>query len=211
MGRKVSSPFINKDKQATSKGTKSWLLLSLGATNKLTRLEIDNAFLTQQNDHLQRELSFARYTISALKGITNQKDTALQDTKLELERAYLRIKMLGVSMMRQQQDLIYQQQLYQQYQQYQQYEHNQVSLDHTTGVALSDEDKPMLIMDADSSDDQQELSDEEETANMSSRPLSSIMTKLPLRQHPTMAFDSPHHQQQHQQSSPPSSPLNFNV
>ncbi|KAI8339354.1 hypothetical protein BC941DRAFT_420256 [Chlamydoabsidia padenii] len=216
--------FNSGNAQATSN-----LVDTLTPENKLTRLEIDNAYLTQQNDHLQRELSFARYTISALKGITNQKDIALQDTKVELEKAYLRIKMLGMSMMRQQQDLIYQkqqqqdllyeqqrdllhcnqQQHYIQEQKYQQQQQQQQQ----AGLHHADEDKPMLIMDADSSDDQQELSDEEETI-IPPRPLSSIMTKLPLRQHPTMVFEN-HHQRQQQElqqlSSPPSSPLNYNL
>ncbi|CAO3597646.1 unnamed protein product [Absidia cylindrospora] len=183
--------------------------------NKMTRLEIDNAYLTQQNEHLQRELSFARYTINALKTITNQKDITLQDTKLELERAYLRVKMLGISMMRQQQDLIYQQQQQEQEQQQQHYyhQHQQQAGPHagTLTAVMMEEDKPMLIMDADSSDDQQELSDEEEIVEVEStrRPQSSIMTKLPLRQHPTMVFE--HHQNQQQLSSPPTSPLNYNL
>ncbi|KAI8332225.1 hypothetical protein BC941DRAFT_474316 [Chlamydoabsidia padenii] len=167
--------------------------------NKLTRLEIDNAYLTQQNDHLQRELSFARYTINALKTITHQKEVTIDETKLELEKAYLRIKMLGISMMRQQQ---------QQQQQQQHYYHQQA------GPTTVDEDKPMLIMDADSSDDQQELSDEDETTSQASqtqpvtrRPLSSILTKLPLRQHPTMVYEN-----QHQPLvSPPTSPVNYNL
>lgn len=168
--------------------------------NKVTRLEIDNAYLTQQNDHLQRELSFARYTINALKTITHQKEATIDETKQELEKAYLRIKMLGISMMRQQQ---LDQQYYQQQQQ------------HQAPGPVAEEEKPMLIMDADSSDDQQELSDEDEAINPqhpqppppSRRPLSSIMTKLPLRQHPTMVFET----QNQQLASPPTSPVNYNL
>ncbi|CAO3645875.1 unnamed protein product [Cunninghamella blakesleeana] len=159
----------------------------LSPESKATRLEIDNAYLTQQNEHLQRELSFARYTINALKTITQQKDQSLEETRYELEKAYLRIKMLGMSMMRQQKDLMYQQQYHEQDQQQQ-----------PAGLgtaAFIEEEKPMLIMDNDSSDDQQELSDEEEIAETPRRPLSSIMTKLPLRQQPNMVFDN--HQSNH--------------
>ncbi|KAI8098724.1 uncharacterized protein BX664DRAFT_381400 [Halteromyces radiatus] len=184
--------FDSVNSQMTSQFSRLHLQeTGLTPEKKLTRLEIDNAYLTQQNEHLQRELSFARYTINALKTITQQKDTTLQDTRMELERAYLRIKMLGISMMRQQQDLIYHQQQQQQQQA-------------GPGDTMIEEEKPMLIMDADSSDDQQELSDEEETTQR--RPLSSIMTKLPLRQHPAMVYENQSHQSL---SSPPTSPLNL--
>ncbi|CAO3623632.1 unnamed protein product [Cunninghamella echinulata] len=166
---------------------------SLSSESKATRLEIENAYLAQQNEHLQRELSFARYTINALKTITQQKDTSLQETRFELEKAYLRIKMLGMSMMRQQQDIIYQQQ-------HQHHEQQQ-----SAGLGIVEEDKPMLIMDTDSSDDQQELSDEEEVIETPRRPLSSIMTKLPLRQQPNMVFDNHHHPQSNTNST-----LSFN-
>ncbi|CAO3600728.1 unnamed protein product [Absidia cylindrospora] len=168
--------------------------------NSVTRLELENAYLAQQNEHLQRELSFARYTISALKTITYQKETTLDETKVELERAYLRIKMLGLSMMRQQQ---------------QRAGPNENGGGLVATTVVDEEEKPMLIMDTDSSDDQQELSDEEDplavqqqpmppTPPPGRRPLSSIMTKLPLRQHPTMIFENQHQQQL---SSPPTSPL----
>ncbi|KAI8069481.1 hypothetical protein BC940DRAFT_297826 [Gongronella butleri] len=142
---------------------------------KMTRMEIDNAYLSQQNRHLERELSFARYTINAFKTIAQQKETTLQETQMELERAYLRIKMLGISMMRQQELLLQQQR-------------------------QMNDDKPTLIMDLDSSDDQHELSDEEEDEEPPrTRPFSNIMAKLPLRQSPpTMVFDP-----KQQQSAPP--------
>lgn len=43
---------------------------------------------------MNKELSFARYTINALKNITTQKDTALNETKLELEKALQHIQLL---------------------------------------------------------------------------------------------------------------------
>ncbi|KAG0165521.1 hypothetical protein DFQ28_008626 [Apophysomyces sp. BC1034] len=64
----------------------------------ISRLEIDNAYLSEQNAHLQNELSFARYTIHALKTITSQKDMALQVTRQELERACFRIRMLSMAL-----------------------------------------------------------------------------------------------------------------
>ncbi|ORX63028.1 hypothetical protein DM01DRAFT_257717, partial [Hesseltinella vesiculosa] len=134
-----------------------------------TRLEIDNAYLSQQNQHLERELSFARYTINAFKSIAQQKEASLQETQMELERAYARIKMLGVSVMRQQELLMQQQRQLQQL-----------------------DDKPTLIMDLDSSDDQHELSDEEDQVDqVPSRRPSNIMSKLTLRQPPTMVFEQP--------------------
>lgn len=180
------------------------IIVGMTSENSMTRLELENAYLAQQNEHLQRELSFARYTISALKTITYQKETTLDETKMELERAYLRIKMLGLSMMRQQQ---------------QQAGPKDGERRMVATSMVDEEEKPMLIMDTDSSDDQQEeLSDEEDPLAVQHqqfapppppppgrRPLSSIMTKLPLRQHPTMVFENQHHQQQ--LSSPPTSPL----
>jgi hypothetical protein len=66
------------------------------------KLEIDNAYLLQQNEHLNKELSFARYTINALKGIANQRDTALNDTRLELEKALQHIQLLSYTLKQQQ-------------------------------------------------------------------------------------------------------------
>jgi hypothetical protein len=57
-------------------------------------LEIENAYLTQQNQHISKELSFARYTITALKNITHQKEANLEDTRQELEHALQHIQLL---------------------------------------------------------------------------------------------------------------------
>ncbi|KAF7728113.1 hypothetical protein EC973_006628 [Apophysomyces ossiformis] len=172
------------------------------------RLEIDNAFLTQQNAHLNKELSFTRYTINALKNIATQKENALQDTRRELDRAYFRIRMLEMALLRQQQQ-----------QQQEQFHLHQVSLQpqqqlqqpqnffaDLSGmgqpVRAEDNSGPMLINDADSSDDQ-ELSedDEDEETVVNGCRSSDIMSKLPLRvpvgvyeDHPVQQLtpDSPH-------------------
>ncbi|KAI8142271.1 hypothetical protein BJV82DRAFT_151720 [Fennellomyces sp. T-0311] len=73
--------------------------------HRLNRLELEHAYLAEQNAHLIKELSFARYTIHALKNITTQKDTALQASRQELDRAYFRIRMLGMTLLRQEQQL----------------------------------------------------------------------------------------------------------
>jgi hypothetical protein len=63
--------------------------------------ELHYNFLTQQNKHLQKELSFTKYTIKALKSITAQKDCALQNTKKKLEQAHFRIRILEMALARQ--------------------------------------------------------------------------------------------------------------
>ncbi|KAG1458545.1 hypothetical protein G6F56_006376 [Rhizopus delemar] len=69
--------------QDTEKPTRSW-----------SQLEIDNAYLKQQNELLNKELSFTRYTIQALKTISLQKETSLSETRQELERALHHIQLL---------------------------------------------------------------------------------------------------------------------
>lgn len=71
-------------------------------TKSNLKLEIDNAYLQQQNEHLNKELSFARYTINALKGIANQRDMALNDTRLELDKALQHIQLLSYTLKQQQ-------------------------------------------------------------------------------------------------------------
>ncbi|KAI8875941.1 hypothetical protein K501DRAFT_58692 [Backusella circina FSU 941] len=70
--------------------------------------EVHYAFLTQQNKHLQKELSFTKYTINALKSITAQKESALQNTKKKLEQAHFRIRILEMTLARQQDHFIQQ-------------------------------------------------------------------------------------------------------
>ncbi|KAI7899818.1 uncharacterized protein BX663DRAFT_519613 [Cokeromyces recurvatus] len=65
------------------------------------KVEIDNAYLQQQNEHLNKELSFARYTINALKGIVNQRDTALNEARQELENALKHIQFLTYTLRQQ--------------------------------------------------------------------------------------------------------------
>ncbi|KAI8371569.1 uncharacterized protein BYT42DRAFT_616654 [Radiomyces spectabilis] len=63
---------------------------------QMNRLEIENAYLSQQNELLNKELAFARYTINALRTMTLQKDHALQLTRQELEKVYGEIQMFMV-------------------------------------------------------------------------------------------------------------------
>ncbi|KAI8377828.1 uncharacterized protein BYT42DRAFT_358877 [Radiomyces spectabilis] len=163
----------------------------------LSRLEIDNAYLTQQNEHLHKELSFARYTVNALKTITLQKDHTLNETRQELDRAYLRIRMLGMALQKQQQQL----QLY--------------TAPAGPGALLDEENDPMLIADGDDSSDEHE-EEEEETADQGKsmdqvtsvrndstlHRSSDIIAKLPLRA-PVGVYDDTSVQQL---TTPPDSP-----
>lgn len=72
---------------------------------RLNRLELEHAYLAEQNAHLVKELSFARCTINALRNITHQKETHLDAARQELERAYFRIRMLSMTLARQEQRL----------------------------------------------------------------------------------------------------------
>lgn len=62
--------------------------------HKLNRLELDNKFLSQQNTHLGKELSFNRYTIVAMRNMVSQKESSLQAASQELDKAHFRIRML---------------------------------------------------------------------------------------------------------------------
>lgn len=79
---------------------------------RLNRLELERAYLAEQNAHLSKELALARYTIHALKTITTQKETALQATRQELDRAYFRIRMLGMTLLRQERQYMQQREWY---------------------------------------------------------------------------------------------------
>ncbi|KAG0740001.1 hypothetical protein G6F57_011598 [Rhizopus arrhizus] len=70
-------------------------------TRSWTQLEIDNAYLKQQNELLNKELSFTRYTINALKGIALQKENTLNETRQELERALQHIQLLSYTLKQQ--------------------------------------------------------------------------------------------------------------
>ncbi|KAG2187927.1 hypothetical protein INT44_000677 [Umbelopsis vinacea] len=67
--------------------------------HKLNRLELDNKFLSQQNTHLGKELSFNRYTIVAMRNIVSQKESSLQAASQELDKAHFRIRMLETLLM----------------------------------------------------------------------------------------------------------------
>ncbi|KAI8065355.1 uncharacterized protein B0P05DRAFT_554013 [Gilbertella persicaria] len=159
--------------------SKEFTKLNIKDTEETTRscsqLEIDNAYLKQQNQHLNRELSFARYTINALKGIANQRDVALDETRQELEKALQHIQLLTCTLRQQQR------------------------YSNLSGIGL--------VQDTDLSDDQ-ELSEEDEFEEQKQqqqqaqqqaqqqqaqqqrrRPTVDIMSKLPLRQPPSMMTD----------------------
>lgn len=130
-------------------------------TRSCAQLEIDNAYLLQQNEHLNKELSFARYTINALKNITQQKDSTLQDARQELERALSHIHMLNLTLKAQQREM-----------------------DRFVLSGMG----PTLIQDSELSDDQ-ELSEEDEYEFKKPTINVDIMSKLPLRQ-PIVVPDS---------------------
>ncbi|KAI7871694.1 hypothetical protein BDF14DRAFT_1923430 [Spinellus fusiger] len=116
-------------------------------------LEINYDYLVQQNALLLKELAFSRYTIKALKDINVQKNDVLLETRQELDKAYLHIKLLGMTLMRHQQQ------------------------QHST--LLADPLKPLLISDVDSSDDQ-ELSEEEES-HANSSIMKKLPLRRPVR------------------------------
>ncbi|KAI7877789.1 hypothetical protein K492DRAFT_238916 [Lichtheimia hyalospora FSU 10163] len=110
--------------------------------HRLNRLELEHAYLAEQNTHLTKELSFARCTISALRNITTQKEENLQATRQELDRAYFRIKMLGMTLMRQEQQMQQQQQAWmemiqQQQQQQQSYDDDDDESGHLSHRSLT--------------------------------------------------------------------------
>ncbi|KAH8547929.1 hypothetical protein BGW37DRAFT_523794 [Umbelopsis sp. PMI_123] len=75
--------------------------------HRLNRLELDNKFLSQQNTHLGKELSFNRYTIVAMRNMVSQKESSLQAASQELDKAHFRIRMLESMLMgRQQYDTV---------------------------------------------------------------------------------------------------------
>ncbi|KAI8968304.1 hypothetical protein BDF20DRAFT_805409, partial [Mycotypha africana] len=67
------------------------------------QLEVENNYLQQQNDHLNKELNFSRYTINALKGITTQKEVQINEARQELEKALDHIQLLNFTLKKQQQ------------------------------------------------------------------------------------------------------------
>ncbi|KAL9548660.1 hypothetical protein MBANPS3_005580 [Mucor bainieri] len=130
-----------------------------------SQLEIDNAYLQQQNSHLNKELSFARYTINALKGITNQRDAALNETRQELEKAMQHIQLLTYTLRQQQR-----------------YSLSGIGLVNDTDLSddqeLSEEDE------FEENQRQQSLHHQQQTQQQSQRRPLDIMSKLPLRQPP---------------------------
>ncbi|CAM0136439.1 unnamed protein product [Umbelopsis sp. WA50703] len=67
--------------------------------HKVNRLELDNKFLSQQNTHLGKEMSFSRYTIIAMRNMVSQKESSLQAASQELDKAHFRIRMLESMLM----------------------------------------------------------------------------------------------------------------
>ncbi|CEP11922.1 hypothetical protein [Parasitella parasitica] len=131
------------------------------STRSCSQLEIDNAYLQQQNSHLSKELSFARYTINALKGITNQRDVALDETRQELENALQHIQLLTYTLRQQQR-----------------YSLSGIGLVNDTD--LSDDQE---LSEEDELDETQRQSQHPPQQQSQRRPL-DIMSKLPLRQPP---------------------------
>lgn len=62
--------------------------------HKVNRLELDNKYLSQQNTHLGKEMSFSRYTVIAMRNMVSQKESSLQAASQELDKAHFRIRML---------------------------------------------------------------------------------------------------------------------
>ncbi|KAJ2960446.1 hypothetical protein NQZ79_g4238 [Umbelopsis isabellina] len=67
--------------------------------HKVNRLELDNKYLSQQNTHLGKEMSFSRYTIIAMRNMVSQKESSLQAASQELDKAHFRIRMLESMLM----------------------------------------------------------------------------------------------------------------
>ncbi|KAI8644097.1 hypothetical protein BD408DRAFT_481513 [Parasitella parasitica] len=130
-------------------------------TRSCSQLEIDNAYLQQQNSHLSKELSFARYTINALKGMTNQREMALDETRQELENALQHIQLLTYTLRQQQRCSL-----------------SGIGLVNDTD--LSDDQE---LSEEDELDENQRQSQQPSQQQSQRRPL-DIMSKLPLRQPP---------------------------
>ncbi|OBZ85407.1 hypothetical protein A0J61_06544 [Choanephora cucurbitarum] len=143
------------------------------ATRSCSQLEIDNAYLRQQNQHLNKELSFARYTINALKGITNQRDAALEETRQELENALQHIQLLTYTLRQQQR-----------------YSLSGIGLVQDTDLSddqeLSEEDEYEEQQKQQQQQQQQQLQQQQHQRR---RPTVDIMSKLPLRQPSTVMTD----------------------
>ncbi|KAG2173828.1 hypothetical protein INT43_005248 [Umbelopsis isabellina] len=67
--------------------------------HKVNRLELDNKYLSQQNTHLGKEMSFSRYTVIAMRNMVSQKESSLQAASQELDKAHFRIRMLESMLM----------------------------------------------------------------------------------------------------------------
>ena len=131
-------------------------------TRSCSQLEIDNAYLQQQNAHLNKELSFARYTINALKGITNQRDMAINETRQELEKALQHIQLLTYTLRQQQR-----------------YSLSGIGLVNDTD--LSDDQE---LSEEDEFEENQRQPQQQQAQQQSQRRPLDIMSKLPLRQPP---------------------------
>ncbi|KAL7322503.1 hypothetical protein PS15p_211498 [Mucor circinelloides] len=129
-----------------------------------SQLEIDNAYLQQQNSHLNKELSFARYTINALKGITNQRDAALNETRQELEKAMQHIQLLTYTLRQQQR-----------------YSLSGIGLVNDTDLS---DDQELSEEDEFEENQRQSLHHQQQAQQQSQRRPLDIMSKLPLRQPP---------------------------
>ncbi|KAI9481063.1 MAG: hypothetical protein EXX96DRAFT_565239 [Benjaminiella poitrasii] len=138
-----------------------------------SRLEIDNAYLQQQNEHLNKELSFTRYTINALKGIANQREAALNETRLELENALKHIQFLTYTLRQQR------------------YSNGSLSgIGLVNDTDLSDDQE---LSEEDELEEQQQQQKQQQQQQQR-RPSLDIMSKLPIRQPPIVnpIFTSEH-------------------
>ncbi|KAI7822063.1 hypothetical protein BC939DRAFT_388121, partial [Gamsiella multidivaricata] len=63
-------------------------------THTLSRLEVENAFLQNQNDSLNRDIQHCRQTVHALKRILAQKEDVIQRMQEEYRQAYMKTKFM---------------------------------------------------------------------------------------------------------------------
>ncbi|KAI8385631.1 hypothetical protein BD560DRAFT_383923 [Blakeslea trispora] len=139
-------------------------------TRSCSQLEIDNDYLRQQNQHLNKELSFARYTINALKGITNQRDAALEETRQELEKALQHIQLLTYTLRQQQR-------------------HSLSGIGLVQDTDLSDDQELSEEDDYEEQQKQQQQQHQPQQQQQRRRPTVDIMSKLPLRQPSSVMTD----------------------
>ncbi|KAG0359189.1 hypothetical protein BGZ54_010071 [Gamsiella multidivaricata] len=95
-----SATSIRRSRLAIPQVTASYRIPAVGQpisrfqTHTLSRLEVENAFLQNQNDSLNRDIQHCRQTVHALKRILAQKEDVIQRMQEEYRQAYMKTKFM---------------------------------------------------------------------------------------------------------------------